>query len=123
MAAKIEINERGNHVFRNADADVRMGGSGGDRYQFDFDLCGGDKGWSQFDTTQDAWYFGAWVNIAERKTFCYCEGDRILVVCPTIESFRAELEDMVNFYGDAPPAFIAIADGQITKYYDQRPMA
>ena len=35
----------------------------GDRYQFDFNLCSGARGWTQFDTDQDAWYFGIWVHL------------------------------------------------------------
>lgn len=46
-----------------------------DRYKYDFDLCSVAKGWAQIDTSQDAHYYGQWVNPTERKTVCYCEGD------------------------------------------------
>ncbi len=118
-----EVNERGNSVYRDLDADEIIGGRGGDRYRYDFELCSKEKGWRQFDTTQtqDAHYFGVWVNVESKKVFTYCEGDRILVDCQTIENLRAELASMVKFYGNAPPAFIKIAGEQVTEYFDQRP--
>ena len=92
-----------------------------ERYTIDFadDL----KTWRQFDTSQDAPYFGVWVDMEARETLTYAEGDWTLVVCPTAETFRAELDDMHTFYGDPPPAFISIDTdtGQRTDYYDERP--
>lgn len=46
----VEVNERGNTIFRSFHP--------ADRYQFDFNLCSKKKGWKQYDTSQDAWYFG-----------------------------------------------------------------
>lgn len=115
-------NEHGNDIFRQEEADKLLGFRGCDRYRYDTTLC--QAGWRQFDTNNDAWYFGVWVNIEQRKTFCYVEGDRVLVVCPTLESFQAELAEMGTFYGEPPPAFTAIdADGSMTHYYDERPAA
>ena len=119
-----EVNERGNSIYRDSDADQRVGGRGQDRYFYDF---GRLQGWKQFDTQQDASYFGVWVNLAERKTFTYCEGDRTLVECPDDDHLKAELDDMVRFYGAPPPAFIAFEGDKTTgkwtrtKYYDERP--
>ncbi len=45
-----EVNERGNTVFRSFHST--------ERYRFDFRLCTKEKGWTQYDTNQDAWYFG-----------------------------------------------------------------
>lgn len=116
-----EINARGNEVIRGIDADAIIGSRGGDRYHYDF---GALKDWKQYDTSQDASYFGVWVDVANRRTFSYVEGDRVVVLCPTLESFQAELADMERFYGPPPPAFIAIGhDGSRTDYYDLRPAA
>jgi hypothetical protein len=96
-------------------------GSGSNRYHFDFGPCSGN-GWRQYDTKQDASYFGVWVHIEKRMTVTFSEGDLSVVVCPTIETFRAELEDAAKTYGDPPPAFKAIADdGTVTHYFDERP--
>jgi hypothetical protein len=115
-------NERGNDVYRDQDADKLIGGRGEDRYFYDFEALG--AGWKQYDTKQDASYFGVWVNVEERKTFTYAEGDRTLVVCPTLDSFKAELADAERFYGPPPPMARAIdMEGRITEYYDVRPTA
>src|SRR4051794_3689335 len=98
-----ELNERQNEIYRDHEADSRIGDTRPDRwastnaycqrsedgrYIYDFTLlC--PNGWKQYDTKQDAAYFGTWVHIEERKVFSYTEGDRCLVVCPTVESFRA----------------------------------
>jgi hypothetical protein len=120
----MQVNERGNELYRDEDADQKAGiRRGDDRYHYDFEALPAAD-WRQFDTRQDASYFGVWVNVRERMIFTYCEGDRSLVVCPTLESFRAELEDAERFYGPAPAAATAIgADGTVTRYYDARPTA
>ena len=115
------LNERGNSVYRDGEADTFLEGSSEDRYGYDFNLCSAEKGWKQFYTDQDAWYFGVWVHLGKRMIFTYCEGDRILTVCPTIDSFRAELADAEGFYGAPPPAFTIINDGKITEVFDTRP--
>jgi hypothetical protein len=48
-------NERGNTVTNNFFLER-------DRYHYDFAVCTTDKGWAQYDTEQDAWYFGVWVH-------------------------------------------------------------
>lgn len=119
-----EMNDRGNAIYRDEDADRMIGGGrrGVDRYLYDFKLCTPELGWQQFDTKQDASYFGFWVNIEKRWTFTYCEGDRSLVVCPDVEHLRAELQNAAEFYGDPPPAAIAFdMDGTRTEFYDTRP--
>jgi len=119
MIDKVEPdeNERGNKVYR-----LHIGS--GERYDFDFEICTPAEGWKQYDTSQDAWYFGVWVHVEKRLTVTYAEGDVTVVVCPTLETFRAELADAEEFYGDPPPAFKVIdADGKITHYFDERPTA
>ena len=106
-----EINKNGCEVIRDF--------SPGDRYQYDFGLCSEKKGWIQYDTDSDAHYFGIWVHIEKRLIFTYCEGDLILVRCPTIKSFKAELNDMQDFHGDPPPWAVAYdLHGNKTEYYD-----
>jgi len=117
-----EVNDRGNEVYRQEAADAYLGiPRCGERYGYDFKYLR-PPDWKQFDTHQDASYFGMWVNIEKRMTFTYCEGDRTLVVCPDAEHLRAELKDAEEFYGPPPPMAIAIdADGKRTDYYDTRP--
>lgn len=115
-----DTNERGNLIYRNEDADSELGIRRGDsRYFYDF---GPLQKWNQFDTCQDASYFGMWVDVPGRRTFTYCEGDRTLVVCPTLASFKEELDDAAKFYGSPPPAWIVItSDGKRIDVYDPRP--
>lgn len=89
------------------------------RYYYDGSL---GPAWRQYDTDQDAWYFGVWVNVTERRILTYAEGDESVVTCPSADSFRAELESMAEFHGPPPPAFKVIAEGgTLTEYYDTRP--
>ena len=92
------INSRGNTV--------KEDWCGGDRYRFDFNVCTPEKGWMQFDTDQDAHYFGVWINQEKRMTVTYCEGDLIIVECPSAIHFNMEIADMIRFYGEG---FIAKA--------------
>jgi len=92
-----------------------------DRYHYD---CGGlSEGWRQYDTKQDAWYFGVWVNVQERKILTWAEGDETLVSCPDEESFRAEMKELEDFHGPPPPSAKAIdmTTGEVTAFYDERP--
>ena len=61
-----ETNERGNKI--------RRGFVMGDRYAFDFKHCTALKGWRQFDTEQDASYFGVWVHTGKRQVVTFAEG-------------------------------------------------
>jgi hypothetical protein len=90
------------------------------RYYYDSRLTSED-GWEQYDTDQDAWYFGVWVNLRERKTFSYVEGDLILVESPTQEIFIAELKQMAEFYEPARAFSTIDEDGTVTRHYCSRP--
>lgn len=93
------------------------------RYFFDSGLCAHSRGWQQYDTQQDASYFGYWVHPTDLLTFTYCEGDLHLVVCPTVGSLRSELARSAEFYGDPPPCALMFGnDGVLTKVYDPRPV-
>lgn len=115
MKKEPEINERGNIIirrFRHVD-----------RYAYDYKLCTKRKGWKQYDTTEDAWYFGIWVHAERRIIITYAEGDVTIVRCPTEDSYHAELKSMADFYGAPPPAWIVIDSetGKRTDIYDERP--
>jgi len=93
-----------------------------ERYYWDFGPCSAANGWVQYDTKQDASYFGVWVHVGTRRTLTYCEGDLSLVECPAEDSFKAELAHMAEFYGEPPPALKVIhADGSRTDIYCERP--
>lgn len=111
-----KIDEHGNTVTSRFIGD-------GDRYAYDFDHCPAKEGWRQYDTENDASYFGVWVHEGRREIVTYAEGDETRVTCPTDDAFRAELARMAEFYGPPPPAAIVIdtASGTITEYYDPRP--
>lgn len=79
-----------------------------ERYAFDF---GGPKGWKQYDTTQDAWYFGIWYNPQTLQTLSYAEGDIVLTTCPNWPSFVAEMRSMDSFYGEEIPITAVAGDG------------
>ncbi len=112
-------NERGNEVHSGHTCDHYDGDDS--RYRFDTGLC---RGWKQYDTDQDAWYFGVWVHLGKRETLTYAEGDVILVVCPDDTHLAAELAHMGEFYGAPPPAFrcIDVETGAVTHIYDERPV-
>lgn len=129
-----ETNARGNTILRDDRADEvlqkragsKSGGRGAERYVYDVELCPASDGWEQFDTHQDAPYFGVWINRRRRETFTYCEGDRTWVSCPTDESFKNEIADMEECYGPAPVTMIAVgqAEGggwERTDYISDRP--
>jgi hypothetical protein len=89
---KVHVNERGNTVIRRNHST--------ERYRWDFDDDFRKDGWLQFDTDQDAWYFGVWVNPRTFRTFSYAEGDMTLVICPDAAHYNAEIEDACKFYGE-----------------------
>lgn len=91
------------------------------RYHYDDRLTASD-GWQQYDTDQDAWYFGIWINSEKLETFTYAEGDTINVIAPDIEAFRAELARLYEHHPQAP-AFISIdvEASSITHHFDVKP--
>jgi hypothetical protein len=112
-------NPRGNTVYRMFLPE--------DRYVIDFADDFAVEGWQQFDTDQDASYFGVWVNKAKRLTLNYTEGDWVLVECPTEESYRAEIVGMCEFYGEGRIARVIDAGapagfnlGRVTDYVQDR---
>ncbi len=89
------------------------------RHHWDDFLLFKQKGWAQYDTTQDAWYFGVWVNHGSRLIVTYCEGDVTILESPDADTLKKELAEMAEFYGPPPPAAIYYsADGERTEIYD-----
>lgn len=68
-----------------------------DRYKYDFRYCTASKGWAQLDSTQDAPYYGTWVNPFTRCLFNYCEGDILLTECDTEEDFIQAVRECVEW--------------------------
>ena len=62
-----------------------------ERYLFDFKVCTYAKGWAQFDTRQDASYYGNWINPTTRELLSFAEGDVARTTCDTDEEFVAEV--------------------------------
>lgn len=116
----VELNEQGCQVVRGEAADAHLGFRFSNRY--DYDIALGWSGWIQYDTSNDAHYFGIWIHLANRQIFTYCEGDRIMVSARSVQAFRRELKVMEAFYGPVPPVAITIdADGHRTVHYESRP--
>lgn len=107
------INERGNQV-------IRRKSKHHDRYQYDLNLCRPSDGWEQFDTHQDAPYFGMWVNKRKLTTVTYCEGDETTVICPDAEHYNAEIEDACQFYEEGNIGIAISGKGQTTVYRQDR---
>lgn len=91
-----------------------------DRYFYDEQLL--VQGWQQYDSEEDAWYFGIWINLEKMETFTYAEGDTSHVMAPNIKAFRAELTRLYTFHPQAP-AFISIDPeaGVVTHHYEVKP--
>ncbi len=100
LAEAPTVDEHGNRVHRLFRPSSRYTVDFAD----DFHRYGG--GWKQFDTEQDADYFGVWLCPGFRWSLSYCEGDWTLVTCPGKNSYNAEVRAAMEFYGEG---FIAIA--------------
>jgi hypothetical protein len=92
------------------------------RYIVEAKICKPSDGWVQYDTDQDAWYFGVWVNLGLQAVACYAEGDLTFTFDALNAGFKEQLKSMNDFYGEAPPAWMSIdEDGTVTLGYSGRP--
>lgn len=82
-----------------------------DRYVYDFGKCSIEKGWAQVDTSQDASYFGQWVNPVERKIFAYIEGDLVLTQVDTDQELAAKFAEMKRWNEKQGHEFLGIDPG------------
>ncbi|RKJ86182.1 hypothetical protein D6R50_17935 [Aeromonas veronii] len=99
---------------------IDRGSHQADRYYYDRTLLA--QGWQQYDTDQDAWYFGIWINTQKLETFTYAEGDTHHVIAPNVEAFRAELARLYQYHPQAP-AFISIDPeaGLVIRHFERKP--
>ena len=99
---------------------IDRGSHQADRYYYDRTLLA--QGWQQYDTEEDAWYYGIWINTEKLATFTYAEGDTSHVIAPNVEAFRAELARLCQYHPQVP-AFISIdvEAGSITHHFETKP--
>ena len=91
-----------------------------DRYLFDQLLAEWHPGWESFDTGDDAWYYGFWVNKELRMTFSYVEGDLYWVQCPSAGHFNLEIAHACNFYQRTPGLVAISPTGEMEEWYQDR---
>lgn len=91
-----------------------------DRYVFDFYFASSES-WQQYDTTEDAWYFGIWVNFQTMQILKYLEGDIHLSTFSCHKFFKKDIEKLNSFYGDPPPTFSMVKNGYFTSHVIKRP--
>ncbi len=90
---------------------------GADRYKYDFNLCTYANGWAQLDTSQDASYFGKWINPSTRQILTYCEGDVTVTTVDTDEELVAEVAEIKAWNEQQGHRFIGIDPG-----FDESPI-
>jgi hypothetical protein len=108
-----DVTSCGNRIYR-------FYGGGGDRYLIDFADGFTAEGWMQFDTDQDASYFGTWVNPTRLCTLTYCEGDWSLVECDDATGYNTQVESACQFYGVGFIAKTISQDGSVDVYRQDR---
>ncbi len=92
------------------------------RYRVESEICPSCDGWKQFDTDQDAWYYGVWVNPSLRAVVCFAEGDLYIQVSSSKEQFSLEIESLTEFHGEPPVTISALdSEGVLTRYRAERP--
>lgn len=83
------------------------------------DLVKHADGWVRYDTYQDAWYFGVWVNPKSLECLTYAEQDVTHVKCENADQFKHEMADLARFYGQSrSPSMMAIGTDGTTVCFD-----
>jgi hypothetical protein len=72
----------------------------GDRYVFDFKLCTATKGWAQLDTSQDASYYGQWVNPLTLEYVSHVEGDQTHIQYDDEAEFIAGISETLRWHAE-----------------------
>lgn len=90
-----------------------------DRYLVDFDPDFKRDGWQQFDTEQDAHYFGVWLNPGSMVILTYCEGDWDLQACHDKERYLDAVQRLIDFYQPGKIATAIGPDGVVTYRQDR----
>lgn len=76
-------------------------------------------GWKQYDTAQDAPYFGVWYHPEFRIFVTYAEGDITIEFAKTDAGWEELKKAYADFYGAPPPAFLSLDEGAMTEHYDE----
>lgn len=78
-----------------------------------------NQGWIHYPTSQDAWYFGIWINGEMLQTLSYTEQDVAHVICENADQFRDELKAMALFHGrELTPSTMAWGDDVVSVSFD-----
>lgn len=109
---KDEANRSGNVIFRTFHPS--------ERYVIDFADDFSAEGWEQYDTDQDAHYFGVWVNPAARKVLTYAEGDWSLVECADNGGYNAQIAGMNECYGEGRVCAVLDENGKTEVRQDRQ---
>lgn len=91
-----------------------------ERYGVDFDSDFTADGWLQFDTDQDAHYFGVWLNPKLLQVLSYAEGDWYLIQCVDAVRYNAQVRSMIGFYGEGFICKTLDDQGRWTTYVQDR---
>ena len=91
-----------------------------ERYVIDFAPDFQSGGWRQFDTDQDAAYFGVWYSAPQRLVLTYCEGDWTLEVAEDAEAMAAAVKRLCDFYREGFVFKAMDADGTLTTFVQDR---
>ena len=89
--------------------------------RYPFDQVSRRLGFYQYDTPQDAWYFGLWVNPEKLQIVCYAEGDVIVSTAHDRAGYDAMLKLWDEMNRDRDPRRPGGVDNIDGKYYDKLP--
>lgn len=90
-----------------------------ERYVVDFADDFSTEGWKQYDTDQDAHYFGCWVNPRQFLVLTYAEGDWTLQVCLDADHYNAQIDRMNEFYSEGYEAKVIDTEKRTCTEYRQ----
>lgn len=90
-----------------------------DRYVWDF-AQDFRKKFQQFDTGEDASYYGVWVNPTDFEIFRYQEGDISLLLCQTKEQYNEEIKGMIAFHDEGKICSVVSEEGMTTFSQDRQ---
>jgi|GEM_PF-5966390 len=54
--------------------------------------------WQRLETAKAALDFGVWINPTEMKIITFANGGEVVTVCNDLDSFKAELTHLRDFY-------------------------
>ena len=91
-----------------------------ERYYVDFADDFNSQGWVQFDTNQDAHYFGVWCNSRERVILTYCEGDWSLEELADDAAYNAAIGRLCDFYEPGRVASVVSSEGVVEVQQDRQ---